>query len=401
MFLPVILHRDFGPASFPVFLLPNVIGAAAMGWALARPGLSESMVDRHRPAMTAFSIVTVVFHLVFLVMVVAPLARLGGEPWAGLVLLAASVLMAALGPERAWTLLAYAVSLACLGLWAARGGAGSIPDRDLLNQAMVASALPPTHLAAIACVCVLGFALCPYLDLTFHKARQRQQADAARLSFSVGFGLFFAVMVVFTAGYAALFFETYRLGGVLPRADLVRIVVTHMGVQSAVTVALHLRAVGWHGPRRDAGRLTARLLGAVLVAAAAGSAASSLGPDLPMGLAPPNGDTYAWYRLFMSFYGLVFPAYVWLVLMPTWSRGTPTRRHWGVLGMALACAASCYWLGFMEGRTLWLIPGVAAVLLSRGMIPRGGAGPDWPSDAPARFPKRPPTLARSASAPRS
>ena len=31
MFLPILLIRDFGPAAWFVFAIPNVVGAAVMG----------------------------------------------------------------------------------------------------------------------------------------------------------------------------------------------------------------------------------------------------------------------------------------------------------------------------------------------------------------------------------
>jgi hypothetical protein len=51
-------------------------------------------------------------------------------------------------------------------------------------------------LASLAPVCVFGFLACPYLDLTFHRARQR--SNRPRASFGWGFGFFFLLMFVFT-----------------------------------------------------------------------------------------------------------------------------------------------------------------------------------------------------------
>src|SRR3954471_6160308 len=66
MFLPVLLVRDFGPASFAVFAIPNVLGAVLMGWVLHRPGTSETFVANHGRACWAFSFVTVAFQVFFL-----------------------------------------------------------------------------------------------------------------------------------------------------------------------------------------------------------------------------------------------------------------------------------------------------------------------------------------------
>src|SRR5438477_10681451 len=66
MFLPVLLVRDFGPLSFAVFAVPNVIGAALMGALLQREGASERIVRGHAPACWLFSFVTLAFQVFFL-----------------------------------------------------------------------------------------------------------------------------------------------------------------------------------------------------------------------------------------------------------------------------------------------------------------------------------------------
>ena len=47
MFLPVLLYRDFGLRGFILFAVPNVLGAAAMGWVLRTPASSSRLVSRH------------------------------------------------------------------------------------------------------------------------------------------------------------------------------------------------------------------------------------------------------------------------------------------------------------------------------------------------------------------
>ena len=49
---------------------------------------------------------------------------------------------------------------------------------------------------------LFGFALCPYLDLTFHRARQSLAGRDAKTAFGVGFGVLFALMILFTLGYS-------------------------------------------------------------------------------------------------------------------------------------------------------------------------------------------------------
>jgi hypothetical protein len=81
MFLPVLLVRDMGMAGFIIFAVPNVLGAAAMGWVLAQPLASHAFVRRHLPVCRAFSFVTIGFQLSFLVWMM-DLYRLGDGPGA-------------------------------------------------------------------------------------------------------------------------------------------------------------------------------------------------------------------------------------------------------------------------------------------------------------------------------
>ncbi|HVU64170.1 MAG TPA: hypothetical protein VHC70_09350, partial [Phycisphaerales bacterium] len=86
------------------------------------------------------------------------------------------------------------------------------------------------------------------------------------------------------------------------------------------------------------------------------------------------------YRCFMSFYGLVFPAYVWLCMIPTRDghsgiAGPRGRLKLAVLAGACLLAAPCYWMGFIERVEWWLAPGLGVVLLARLAV-RGRVSPD-------------------------
>jgi hypothetical protein len=61
----------------------------------------------------------------------------------------------------------------------------------------------------------------------------------------------------------------------------------------------------------------------------------------------------------MGFYGLIFPAYLWICM-----KGVP-RRSIAVFAITVVACAPMFWLGFMEEKMLWLIPGVALLLLAR------------------------------------
>src|SRR6516165_1703113 len=65
MFLPVLLVRDYGLMGWVVFAVPNVIGAAAMGWVLRDAQASRRVVGRHAEAAGLFSLGTIAFQVFF------------------------------------------------------------------------------------------------------------------------------------------------------------------------------------------------------------------------------------------------------------------------------------------------------------------------------------------------
>jgi hypothetical protein len=82
----------------------------------------------------------------------------------------------------------------------------------------------------------------------------------------------------------------------------------------------------------------------------------------------------------MSYYGLVFPAYAWLCMIPGPDRHAgPTRRKLVILAVAVAVAAPMFWMGFVERDVEWVVPGLIVVLLSRLLLPR--RAPGAPDDA--------------------
>ncbi|HRK32137.1 MAG TPA: hypothetical protein PLD59_13800, partial [Tepidisphaeraceae bacterium] len=181
-----------------------------------------------------------------------------------------------------------------------------------------------------------------YLDLTFHHARQQLAPSAAKKAFAVGFGVVFASMILFTLLYADLISMRH-----LREIVLVGILL-HMTVQCAFTAAAHLSVV-------PASRWI------VLPIALAGLLALA-GAWTRFDVLHFSGGEFV-YRLFMAFYGLVAPAYVWIVGISSSQRAT--RRQWIVLAIVLLLATPFYWVAFIEKQMLWVLPGVAMVLISR------------------------------------
>jgi hypothetical protein len=343
MFLPVLLVRDYGPWAWVVFAVPNVIGAAAMGWVL-REGRSEQLVAHHRFAIEAFSFITATFQIFFALWMFDS-AGMEGSGW--LVIAVAFLFQAFIRWNQPLALLlailTFAISLCSLvPVVTARPWDVATYGRGFSRE-----------LWGLAPVSIFGFALCPYLDATFHRARQAMPTGAARGAFSMGFGVFFLVMILGTLCYTGLFIDGYGPGqGV---TMVYRAIGLHWSMQLALTIALH-----WQSGTIKSLRAPA----AVTVAALAW-----LGMRFIHDPTMEPGEFV--YRLFMSFYGLVFPAYVWICMMPIGREPTtPARAQWIVLAVAVAVASPFYWVAFMQGRMVWVVPGVLIVLAARFAVPK-------------------------------
>lgn len=358
MWLPVILVRDYGSWSFILFALPNCLGAAGMGVLLKPPGRSERITELHTGACVAFSGVTCAFQWFFAAWLLSP----GLD--AGLLAPLATVLMAGVcafglrrsGPRlRAVSAVVYALSLALLGWWMLS------PEATSAGPYLATTADIP-GLIFLVPVMVFGFGLSPYLDLTFHRARRALPGDAGNSTFIIGFMALFWLMILGSWFYASPTNALALTTGVwLTPALLAWPLLLHVGMQLGFTIAAHHTSLAT--PERG-GRAGA---GVLLLGAPIGIGVAVVAPHL--GVGSFSGGEVA-YRAFLGFYGLVFPAYVWLCIIPrSGAIAPPTPRHLLVFAGAVLAAAPCYVLGFILDREEFLAPGLAAVLLARLLIP--------------------------------
>jgi hypothetical protein len=355
MFLPIILMRDLGPWAFAAFALPNICGAAAMGWVLATREQAQRIIREHRPVLELFSIVTIAFHVYFLIAMSGPLVPafgLGPMPLAiVLTLWVASFVVLIRRTMRSLVLLAAPIWLFSVAV--------------LATMFTRAPALPPPLLAApdstgllfLAPVCIFGFALCPYLDLTFHHARIALTAKQSRVAFTLGFGVFFAAMILLTVTYAPLLDPA--LSPLVIPTWLGAALWMHLFLQATYTIAAHRRV---SHPTQLPDTFAWALW---LLAAAAAMVTLRLAPYAGLSAFEVG------YRIFMSFYGLAFPAYVWLVMIPTQTQTPEARRHAiRVCAAAVGLAAPMFWMGFIERHETWLGFGLAVVVLARLALKR-------------------------------
>ena len=178
-------------------------------------------------------------------------------------------------------------------------------------------------------------------------------------------------MILFSLLYAVPVAEWYLAtsgswaAGILEPHDewLYHFISIHWTIQLAFTIAVHWStsdALGRKKSRRPRWIIISSLVVGLVVAA--------MVPMLPTvaGLSP--GEVI--YRCFIGFYGLVFPAYVYLCMIPGRGRFAPSKRQWIVLTFSVLIASPMFWMGFIERKMLWLLPGLSVVLLARLFIPK-------------------------------
>jgi hypothetical protein len=348
MFLPVLIMRELGIGGVITFAIPNVVGAAAMGWVIRDAGQSRRIIGEHRPALVWYSLMTIVYHAFFAAWMIR---RIAG-PNAGAAVAAAFLIFWLIlqwknGGQFLAALLALAVSLTAIA-WGIRRG-----DLPYLAQPVEGARLDLINNLWLGPAWTFGFLCCPYLDLTFHAARQALSRTQARAAFTFGFGLVFPVMLAITVGYSgwlAVGFDRARY------PQLALILSAHLIVQSCLTVALHVRQISLVQQRASIWQFLAFmtiLILAILLGVWDRSQFRYNGIAL--------GEII--YRAFLGFYGLAFPAYVWL-------RMCPRYRSLLRVGTVILIAAPLYWLGFADERMGFIVPGVLIVVLAK-FLPDG------------------------------
>lgn len=340
MFLPVVMLGRFGWPGFLVFAIPNVIGCAAFGYVVAQRDRSIELVRSHTLAMRLFSLATIAYHVFFIGFISWLLLPLPDEyaPWiaaaAPPALLSISILLSRL-PLRAWPVFAVLVYAGSVWVFSRIG-------LEPLREIAWNGSDTPGELAWLAVPITFGFLLCPYLDLTFHRALQ---ASPSRHAFAV-FGITFAVMIVLTCTY----WDVLKMG-------LTWLIVAHITSQSIFTMSAHVRElrlaratsgnIGWIEDFLPLLALPLAFAGAFSLDALAGSV-----------------DVYI---RFLVLYGLLFPAYV-LIFMRHHG-ATRTRGRVALYVIAMLALMPLYELGFLHGRA-WLAAGGVVILIITTLLMR-------------------------------
>ncbi|MFG0257812.1 MAG: hypothetical protein ACF8GE_07930 [Phycisphaerales bacterium JB043] len=349
MYLPVFLIGDFGWPAWVSFAIPNVFGAMLVGFVHTTRASASHFAERHANAVRLFSLVTVLFHVVFLSwFLTLPLATLLSLPaWASppavVALLLLALALSELSFHRLCALapIVWIASVALLVLAGATSNWQSIQAPPPLREEMMVA------LAWLTPALALGFMACPHLDRTFLRVCEHTPDSRRRIVFVLGFGVFFLAMIVATMLYAQ---------GFITSRSLSHYVFAHIVLQSVFTMGAHLRELRLSGfvlarPDANARRLWIDRL--------------ALGALIVLGLSVFNSrdsDSHRFvYDLVLSMYALVFPAYVWIVAI---NRSRAPRQPISILIATVLLASPLFWLGAIERDWLWLTPGVGLVLVA-------------------------------------
>jgi hypothetical protein len=348
MFMPVLIMRELGFSGVLTFGIPNILGAIVMGWLIRSQQKSREIVDSNRTAAVWFSLITIVYQAFF----AAWMIRIIDGPAARFQAVVVFVVFWLIlkwkrGGEFLASFLALAISAAVMA-WAFTRG-----ELPFVAHPVQGTRLPAIDNLWLAPAWIFGFACSPWLDLTFHRARQSMNRADARAAFTLGFGVLFSMVLLLTVAYSGwLVIGLDRL----KYPELAMILSIYWIVQSCLTCALHvqqLARVERRMPMRQFFAFSALLVAAVALGIFDRS-------DLQYhGI--PLGEMV--YRMFMGFYGLIVPAYVWL-------RMIGPRRSMLRVWTVIAVAAPLYWLGFAAEMFAFIVPGIAVVVLAK-FLPEG------------------------------
>ena len=355
MYLPVILVRDFGLAGWLAFAIPNVIGAAAMGWIISSRQRAMDIIEFHFTAVSIFTAVTIGFQIYALLWLMPLLVGMWGGLFVAAALMCALFLRAA--ENLATRLNGAAVWFFSMAIFIMLGLSG------VLEMPAMTGGQPARGLIGLIPACMLGFLLCPYLDISFLASRVQMEGAEARRAFTLGFGVLFLAMIFFALLYALPLLNQSI------RGTLAWLVAGHFALQVAFTIAAHTRV---------SRTLPANVL-AILLAGILGGAAllGQIRGYEPFGIT--LGEVF--YRGFMGFYGLIFPAYVLIVMLA----GGTLRLYW----IAVAVAMPFFAVGFIGGSMPWTAVGVSFVLIAGGIARVGRLGALEVSHASAASQDRP------------
>ena len=336
MFLPIILLRDFGWSAFWVFAIPNVVGCTAFGYVL-NAKRSKALIQSHARPIRLFALTTVVYQIFFIGYGTSIYLFSDGSlaedfwPVLGVVLtLCAAAAAFALRGDLFWmifgvcaaiaAIIFYAITLSFTGGYAEASG----PE----NGFTIAWGAP---------LIIIGFLLNPYLDPTFHRARQKAPSRHAFLVF----GIVFSFMLAFSS----LTFDPKTLGPII-----LPVIMGQWMIQLVYTIGANLKEIA-HLPHARIGA-SLMFLAAVLIGTVAGL--------------PGIADERIYLSL-LGIYAVPFPLYAITAIAAGPMHPMPRFANILIIVLSLAIAPAT-WMGFVHLQTPWLLAAIVAMLVGGTII---------------------------------
>ncbi|MBX3373087.1 MAG: hypothetical protein KF817_04575 [Phycisphaeraceae bacterium] len=367
LYLPVILLERYGWAAFIAFAVPNVCGCAAFGHVLRTRAASVRFESAHAAATWLFSAVTVGFHLFFVLWLAAELlpglgwsitvtAAPAGDPapaapaalivsGAGLALAGTALTWSSARSRRAWVWPGIALWIGAMVLAVCLVPAGLGPTGHA--TAPGGAPAPSAGVLSLVPVIAAGFLLCPFLDLSFHRALR--ESDSPQ-SFTI-FAIAFAPVLVLTT---AIWFGRAGRDGPGPAVSIAAAAaLAHVSLQVLFTTAVHLREIRTRWMTVSP---------AVRMAAGAAFTLPAIAYVTGRITGVPRLGGEAIYLSVLGMYGLVFPAYVLVFAVPRLAAGR-TASNLRRFAVAMVLLLPFYEAGFIRDRpAALLIPGAVLVL---------------------------------------
>jgi hypothetical protein len=335
-FFPLILGRDYGWPALVAFTVFNIGGAIAMGFYFKQRTQQQQFEHKHKSAIALFSYITIAYQLFF----VSWLGFVVGLYWLlPAVLFIGLMIYFSKAYIKSVAIIFYVLSIALFILFLNL----DLPPVDLGAKLYWPHAVLPL---------AIGFILSPYLDITFHRAYK--QSHHPKLSFLLGFGVFFLSLLFFVFNYAASLGDIF-FNQAVP-ASIIYPVIAFLVLQTSFTIAAHCSELKLQdyikGPALfgTIGGFSAMVLAMLFFFQGSKIYSTNL----------PFEETL--YKSFLFFYSLVFPLYLMI-------RKSTSRYLW-----ALAICTPAYALGFLVGGqySYFLSIGVACIvgltLLSRQTV---------------------------------
>lgn len=363
MFLPVLLIRDYGVYGWVVFAVPNVLGACAMAYVLIKPGTSIEIVEKHKTSCIVFSVVTILFQIYFIGWI-STVVSATFMIIIGIILFV--IYIGGLTIERNQLFSAFIVCILSLLCFILTFYFVPVEKIDLFKDTITNT----NALLYLAPVCVFGFLLCPYLDLTFHKARQSNTLLNSKIAFTIGFCLIFLLMILFT------FFYARPLANIIEGVPYflkdqnqlpliyIYLVVFHILIQAGFTIILHFRSILPMIKNNNRVSLCLSILSIIFFILPIIFNKNQTFLDLTI--------NEIIYRSFMAFYSLIAPVYVFLFVISKDSRNTSlSKNNLLIFITVILFALPFYAIAFLGAKwnlEILLLIGLAIVLYSKRLV---------------------------------